>query len=193
MTTEIIADKHQIPWYRRPLPFGLFYILCVPVALIVMLTGPNYFRVKGGYSRWGKGLKSVFFILALGWFLINLALAIGDASKETASTSPAASESGDAAPHMRVEAVPLQIATAITVTSDDDQPFTMKRIVANGRAGEEGCDSVLKNNGNDPLPPQMLKRGDAAAFMSICGSSVLTADIYTDRGRSTFKFGTNSN
>src|SRR5579859_3203543 len=87
---QIVTDTSQIPWFRRPLPFILFYLLLQPVALLIMLTGPNYFWTKGGYWRWGRGLKIFFFIIGLVGILFGLALTVGDTPKDTASPKAAA-------------------------------------------------------------------------------------------------------
>jgi hypothetical protein len=91
----------------------------------------------------------------------------------------------------------------LSVTGDDDQPFTIQRIVFNGRPNEKGCDlpdspvdpSQMANTAEGELQalagsklPVSLKRGDTAAFFSVCGSAILSADIYTDRGAAHFTF-----
>ena len=76
----------------------------------------------------------------------------------------------------------------IDVTGDDDQPFMVQRVVANGRAGEPGCDSTIKFNYVDPYVPATLKRGDTTAALFTCGNALLSAEIYTDRGNASFTF-----
>jgi hypothetical protein len=82
----------------------------------------------------------------------------------------------------------------MTITGDDDNAFIIQRVVINGRENERGCDfpkfapdpNDADYRGATPLPAT-LKRGDQAAFASICGE-ILSVDIYTDRGKSQFKF-----
>lgn len=69
MTTEIIADKTQIPWFRRPLQLMLLYFLITPIALVILVTGPNYYFARGGYKRMGMGLKS-FLVIAGSLYLL---------------------------------------------------------------------------------------------------------------------------
>jgi len=100
-------------------------------------------------------------------------------------------------------------ATGMIVTGDDDQPFTIKRIIYNGRASETGCDypdfapkipaelqafpeAQLKSL--QGIMPELegpfaktLKRGQQATYYSSCGK-ILTVEIQTDRGTSRFTF-----
>ena len=80
----------------------------------------------------------------------------------------------------------------ITVTANDDEPFTAQRVVVNGRKGEPGCDSTVAREGYPALVPAKLKRGDAANFQAQCGDSILSADIYTDRGTQSVTFNSES-
>jgi hypothetical protein len=189
MPSEIIVNKSEIPWYRRPLLFTLFYLLLQPVALIIMLTGANYYRTKGGYRKWGKGLKAVLFTMGLIGFLFGLALSIGDAAKETAASTPSGGLATDGdTPAIRAELITGQFGEFVQLVGDDSKPFTVQRVVINGRAGDPGCDSSKTNLGEPPLLPATLKRGDISLYSGLCGRRVLTADIFTDRGNVTFKF-----
>ena len=69
MSSELIIDKDQIPWYRKPLAFFLILLICQPVTLIILLTGPNYLPNKGGYIRMPKALK-YFFIAGSTFFTL---------------------------------------------------------------------------------------------------------------------------
>ena len=89
----------------------------------------------------------------------------------------------------------------LSIIADDDNPFTVQRVVLNGRENEKGCDSrvaVLQDAQNPDFPsstlPAALKRGRNIFFNTggSCGE-ILSADIYTDRGVSHLKFGDATN
>jgi hypothetical protein len=113
-----------------------------------------------------------------------------------------------AGPGMRVEVAPTE-ATRMIVTGDDDQPFTINRIIYNGRASETGCDypdfapkipaelqalPEAQLKALQGVMPELegpfaktLKRGQQANYYSSCGK-ILTVEIQTDRGTSRFTF-----
>jgi len=100
---------------------------------------------------------------------------------------------------MRVEARTSAIGLeALVVTSDDDAPFTVQRVVFNGRTGEKYCDVKARAfphnipagsiyEGFDFFVTN-LKRGDSVSIPFACSSHLLKADIYTDRGSSSVEF-----
>jgi hypothetical protein len=82
------------------------------------------------------------------------------------------------APTMRVE---VSKELRVTITSDDTDPFTVNRLVVNGRAGQSGCDTTASGL------PATLRHGDAVTIHGIsCGSKILQVDVYTNRGSSSF-------
>ena len=105
---------------------------------------------------------------------------------------------------MKVEVPLIGDRPEMTVTGDDDQPFTITRIIFNGRASEVGCDypdysppnTPAKKLSSDPLTAiqQMqlpfastFKRGEQQTYLPRCGK-ILSAEIHTDRGTVTYKF-----
>lgn len=200
MTSEIITDKSLIPWYRRPLVQLVWIVFLLPVWLILMWTGPSYYRTRGGYKTFGITAKVL--LSTGGIFLIALGLgqmAAEDANSPLTASSPSLVDSqapskpsapapaSAAPPTMRVAVEPSRLM--IVITGDDDQPFTVQRVVSNGRVGERGCDSTLKPNDNlEPYTPTTLKRGDSTSVNYFCGDALLSADVYTDRGTASFKF-----
>jgi hypothetical protein len=198
MPSEIITDKALIPWYRRPLVQIVWFVFLLPLWLILMWTGPSYYRKAGVYKKFGILAKVLLSIVGI----LLIVLALGQMAPEetntpsrmgggTPNTVPAP-DTAVAPPSMQVEAVPGEITLDLSVTSDDDKPFTVQRVVVNDRVTEEGCDST-KMTGSIPLfAPARLKRGDTAAFHTACGTTILSARVYTDRGTVAFKFDSGS-
>jgi hypothetical protein len=103
----------------------------------------------------------------------------------TKVNSPVANDS----PKMQVQSNG-GVVSDVTVTSDDDNPFTITRVVINGRDGEKGCDVTDKPSTVDSPStglPATLKRGDQAVVYVACGKT-LSVDVYTDRGSGSYKF-----
>lgn len=100
-------------------------------------------------------------------------------------------------PDIKVTTQETQYGPALVLTSNDDTPFTMQRVVFNGRENEKFCDlpkyqldvhstdmsneaASMQSAYGSQLPVTM-KRGDRAVFFSACGAPT-RLDIYTDRG-----------
>lgn len=100
-------------------------------------------------------------------------------------------------PDIKVTTEETRYGPALILTDNDDQPFTIKRVVFNGREREKFCDlpeygldvhsTDMSNEAasmqwayGSQLPVQM-KRGDRAVFFSACGAPT-KLDIYTDKG-----------
>jgi hypothetical protein len=103
-------------------------------------------------------------------------------------------------PGMTVEMAPTE-APKMIVTGDDDQPFTITRIIYNGRASQTGCDypdfepklpqayQALQDvvPESQRTPAKTLRRGEQAVYYPSCGK-ILSVEIQTDRGTSQYKF-----
>ena len=84
---------------------------------------------------------------------------------------------------------------SLTLTADDDGVITVQKIVVNGRAGQDNCDSSTEKLSAEwakvgvtlPLPAR-LQRGDSVSdVFSGCGQ-ILSAEVTTDRGTLSLSF-----
>jgi hypothetical protein len=103
-------------------------------------------------------------------------------------------------PNMRIEAQTMNgYSVALLVTSDDDSPFTVQRVVFNEREGEAGCDWAGHTKPVSETPNAVydgrsfvtttLKRGDSTSIPFACGSQLIKAEVYTDRGTKSVELG----
>jgi Short C-terminal domain len=126
------------------------------------------------------------------------------AAPAPAEKPEAASNNASESPTMLGKVEQTQNGQVFDLTADDDKPFTVLRLVFNGRENEPACDlpkfqldpTVPANLANQAGTmqgaygthlPVTMKRGDQAVFFSGCGN-ILLVDIYTDRGTSEIKF-----
>jgi hypothetical protein len=85
-------------------------------------------------------------------------------------------------PRMHVEVL-NKPGLRVTITSDDRDHLTVNRLILNDRDGESGCDTTERGL------PATLEHGDAVTVYGMaCGSKILQADVYTNRGTASFKF-----
>ena len=113
----------------------------------------------------------------------------------TKSPTPTTAASSNAPPDMSLQTGPSAASnlTALNITANDDSPFTVQRVVINGRKNETGCDIVHTDDVSElgaTILTTPLKRGDVMQVLVSCGEKVLSADIYTNRGVASFKFDT---
>lgn len=70
---------------------------------------------------------------------------------------------------------------AVIVTSVDDEPFLLERVVVNNRVGVKNCD----NGGY----VEYFTTGDSRSVpIGNCGDSIVKVDVYTNRGSSSYNF-----
>lgn len=71
---------------------------------------------------------------------------------------------------------------AIIVTSVDDEPFLLERVVVNNKTGISSCDKGKF--------AEYMRTGDARSIpITNCGDVIVKVDVYTNRGTSSYKFG----
>jgi len=71
-------------------------------------------------------------------------------------------------------------STHVIVTSIDDNPFLVERVVRNNRTGVDNCDWKGIHS---------LSTGDTVRFShEFCGDTLVKVDIYTNRGSSGYSF-----
>lgn len=61
----------DVPWYRTNFHFTMLWIFFMPVAIIILLSGPIYYQIKGNVYRVGMGRH---FLWAAGSFVVLTAL-----------------------------------------------------------------------------------------------------------------------
>jgi hypothetical protein len=193
--------------------------------MIILLSGPVYRWRDDGWHPIGNGPRFVYGGLLALWLAAVVARSVlipgtisqdwaksAGADKPTVQTSqeattattskpsqPPQPEPAPAAdgPNIRITGEETRYGQALVLTADDDAPFTMERLVFNGRENEKNCDlpkyglsaestdmsneaASMQSAYGTQLPAKM-KRGDRAVFFSGCGA-VRTLDIYTDQG-----------
>jgi hypothetical protein len=121
----------------------------------------------------------------------------GAVKTETASNEPSKPEPvATKTPDMNIE-VGGQY-NDVTITADDDVPFSIERVVLNDREGDDKCDfqpiaitddmtpeEKLMANLRTKLPTDDLRRGDSIKFGSSCGET-LRVRVYTNHGVSQY-------
>lgn len=76
----------------------------------------------------------------------------------------------------------IQGSNAILITSTDNDPFLLERIVINNRVGEGGCDVTPNSN------YMSMRMGDLRTVTARnCGDSIVKIDVFTNRGNSSYK------
>ena len=84
-------------------------------------------------------------------------------------------------PRMRVEVL-NKFGSGVTITSDDSDRLTVYRLVLNDRAGATGCDTTERG-----LPATLEHRDAVTVYGMACGSKILHADVYTNKGSFSFQ------
>ena len=201
-------------WFQLVLIVGL-----IPVGIGFMLFCAAYRYNGGKIvrvSKWTKALLIALFTLIWIWWLAlfsskfdasRFSSSPGGTSSPTSASvpdskssdtsanasntpSPSTDTTSNSPPGMRVESEEGNAGNfLVKIIGDDDQPFTVRRVVVNGRAGEQGCDSEQKIPGSESENgfPATLKRGSMTFAAVACGA-LLSAEVYTDRGTASFKF-----
>jgi hypothetical protein len=82
---------------------------------------------------------------------------------------------------MRVEVL-NKVGSAVTIASDDSDRLTVYRLVLNDRAGEIGWHTTERG-----LPATLEHRDAVTVFGMACGSRILHADVYTNKGSFSFQ------
>jgi hypothetical protein len=213
-------------------------LITMPVALVLLLSGPVYKRTSDGYvpiSRVAHRLYAGFLIVWVILATLRVLLLPGgfkqewansadpdlsppaspraastqqpgrsDSNKASESSKPQAAQppsddqqqtQTEATLDVEVETEDTQYGPTLTLTAGE--PFTLQRLVINGRDHEDNCDLPEKQLSAESTDtsnmgasmqsvygaqlPKELKTGDKAVFFSGCGE-VMKFDVYTNRG-----------
>jgi len=219
------------PLYRRLWAVVVLTCLLItfPIAMIILFTGEVYRRKEGVLSPISRSGRHVYAGLLALWLAALVGRAVilekggPTAQPATASSGPQADQvtasppaqpdasststpesqsENNEGPTMRVSVDASAYGQKLVLLANDDNAFTIQRVVFNGRENETGCD--LPKHAGDPQStdlsnpgasmqtltgtqlPARVRRGDEASFLSGCGA-ILSVDIYTDRGTSHLK------
>jgi hypothetical protein len=217
----------SVPFYRRLWLVVTLTCLIIPfwVALLILITGQVYKRAKDrslvpikGSSRFiYAGLLTLWLAAIIGKAIIDpiswqqewrnnaprsssQSSNVSPTDSVAPSTTASSTNSEDSSPNIQISEGETQDGqTTLTITADDDNPFTIERLVYNDRAGEKPCYLPKfgavegdENDGTNAPPtygkrlPNTMKRGDQAMFFPRCGAT-MTVTVYTDRGSARYK------
>lgn len=224
--TDPISQLTTVPFLRKL--WVVVLLTCLPpVAMVILLSGPVYRWRDQGWRPISNGARYTYGGLLALWLVAATARAVlqpGGISGEWAKSADPeiatnAQPKSEVPPGGAMKAddysepknpEPTSAKTPdmnvsvggqyndITITADDDVPFSIERVVLNDRQGDDKCDfrpfTITEDmtpdekyiaNLQTKLPTSNLRRGDSIKVSSSCGET-LRVTVYTNHGVSQY-------